>query len=373
MSASSRFVTEGGDVPFWRIEVGEPERDAVADALARNRFSMGPVTQELEAEIARQIDVPHVLCTPSGSTALMLGLMAAGIGPGDEVIVPTRTFIATAHAALLLGAKVVLVDCRPDHPTVDPDDVRRKINGRTKAIMPVHLNGRSADMNAVLEIAAKHGLAVIEDSCQGLFSRHRLGYHGTMGDAGCFSFSMVKLVATGQGGAIVTRRKDMYERLYRMRNHGVADVVSHAYLGPGCNFKFNDILASIGLHQVRARERKVAHVNAIYRRYVQAMPELPFLKVLPVDVDAGEVALWTEVLAEDREAVMDYLSASGIQSRKFLPCCHTGPHFAGQGAFPNSERFARHGFNLPCGPDLPMAMVEHTIEVLKGYPGAKSL
>jgi perosamine synthetase len=361
------FITDGADVPFWRIEIGDAEKAGIGDALSRQKYSMGAVTAELESEIARQLDVPYALCTPSGSSALMLSCMAVGVGPGDEVIVPTRTFIATAHAPMMLGAKVVLVDCLPDKPVLDPAEVRRKINARTKAIMPVHMNGRGADMDAILEIAREHGVAVVEDACQGLFSKHSLGYHGTIGDAGAFSFSMVKLVATGQGGAVVTRRRDLYETMRRMRNHGVADVVSHAYLGPGMNFKFSDLLAAIGLGQVRRREAKVAHVNAIYRRYRDAIDALPFIDVLPVDVDGTEVALWTEVTCEDRDHLMGWLSERGIQTRKFLPCCHSGPHLETGETFPNSERFARIGLNLPCGPDMPMELVERTIATLAEY------
>jgi dTDP-4-amino-4,6-dideoxygalactose transaminase len=293
-----------------------------------------------------------------------MSLAVHGIGPGDEVLVPTRTFIATAHAAVLLGAKAVLIDCKPDHPTLDVEDAARKLTGRTRAVMPVHLNGRSADMAAVMELARKHGLVVIEDACQGLFSRHPLGYHGTIGNTGCFSFSMVKLVATGQGGAIVTRDKATYERLRRFRDNGVADVISHTYLSPGGNFKYTDIAASIGLVQIRRRERKVAHVNEIYRRYREGLAELPFLSILQVSVENGEVALWTEVTTPHRDRLMDFLHSNGIQTRKFVPCCHTAPHFAGQGPFPHSERFGREGFNLPCGPNLDLKMVSKTIEVM---------
>jgi dTDP-4-amino-4,6-dideoxygalactose transaminase len=370
--AAHRFVTEAREIPFWHVEIGAEEQAAVAETMARRRFSMGPVVAELEAELARQLEVPYALCTSSGTAALLMGLAVHGIGPGDEVLVPTRTFIATAHAAALLGAKVVLVDCRPDHPTLDIDDAARKITSRARAIMPVHLNGRAADMARVLELAARHRLVVIEDACQGLFSRHVLGYQGTIGDAGCFSFSMVKLLATGQGGAIVTRDRGTHERLRRFRDNGVADVISHTYLGPGSNFKYTDLVASIGLVQLGRRDRKVAHVNAIYARYCEGLAGLPFVAVLPVAVEEGEVALWTEVLAVERERLMDHLAAHGIQTRKFVPCCHSGPHFASQGPFPHSERFGREGFNLPCGPDLALAMVDRTIDVLRDYCASQS-
>ena len=366
-SLANRFITEGEEVPFWHLHIGEEEERAVADALKRKRFSMGPVTHELEEELARQLDVPHALCVSNGSAALLMSLAVQGIGPGDEVLVPTRTFIATAHAASLIGAKPVLVDCEPDRPAIDMADAARKVSSRTRAIMPVHLNGRSADMDAVLAFASKHNLVVIEDACQGLFSWHRLGYQGTIGHSGCFSFSMVKLVATGQGGAVVTRDKTTFDKLYRFRNHGVADVISHTYLAPGGNFKFTDIAASIGLHQVRRRTQKVTHVTAIYRRYCDGLADLSSVKILPVAVHNGEVPLWTEVTSPRRDALMQFLSDHGIQTRRFLPCCHTAPHFSDQGPFPHSERFAREGFNLPCGPDFPLDRVNQVIEKIREY------
>jgi len=365
--ADEAFITKASEIPFWRIEVGQQEKDAVLQAMNENRFSMGATCVELESEIAKALDVPYVLCTTSGSMALLMGCIAMGIGPGDEVIVPTRTFIATAHAPNIVGAKVVLADCLADTTTVDVGDIERKITPRTKAIMPVHLNGRAADMAAIMALAQDKGLAVIEDACQGLFGHHpTMGAMGTIGNCGCFSFSMVKLVTTGQGGAIVTRDKDVYEKLLAIRNHGVADVVSHKYLEPGGNFKFNDLQASIGLGQVRDRERKIHHVNAIYQRYVEGLDDLEFVKILPVDIASGGVALWTEALCEDRNNLMDWLSERGVQTRKFVPCCHSAPHFAG-GNFPNSDRFNACGFNLPCGPDFPMEWVDRVVEILRKY------
>ncbi len=366
-NSDSVFISSGGEVPFWMTNIGEDEIATVSETLAKKSFSLGVVTAEMEAEIAQQLDVPSVLCTTSGSMAMLMGLMAAGIGSGDEVIVPTRTFVATAHAATILGAKVVLVDCLSKNTNMDVNQVAEKITSRTKAIMPVHLNGRTCDMTAIRALAKEHRLAVIEDACQGMFSRGPDGYLGTLGDCGCFSFGMVKLVSTGQGGAIVTRDKALYDKLAAIRNHGVADVVSHTYLMPGHNFKFNDIQASIGLWQVRRGPEKAAHVNTVYKRYRDAVAKLPFLEIIPVDVDNGEVALWVEAISEERDRLMDFLAARGIQTRKFIPCVHTAPHFDSGERFPNSERFNRIGFNLPCGPDLPFEYVDKTIAVLAEY------
>ncbi|HJO88038.1 MAG: DegT/DnrJ/EryC1/StrS family aminotransferase [Alphaproteobacteria bacterium] len=369
-SVNTSFVSAEKEVPFWMTDIGENEIATVSETMAAKLFSMGAVTAKMEAEISKQLDVPYVLCTTSGSMALMMGLMAAGVSPGDEVIVPTRTFIATAHAASLLGAGVVLVDSRSDSPNMDVAETAKKITPRTKAIMPVHLNGRVCDMAAVRALAEEHGLAVIEDACQGMFSRGPGGFQGTLGDCGCFSFGMVKLVSTGQGGAIVTSDRGLYKKLAAIRNHGVADVVSHTYLTTGHNFKFNDIQASIGLWQVRRGPEKASHVNAIYKRYRERLEGLSFIELVPVDVDNGEVALWTEVVSEERDDLMAFLAEEGIQTRKFIPCVHTAPHFGGSEEFPNSERFNRTGFNLPCGPDLPLDYVDRTIEALKRYAKA---
>lgn len=367
-TASSGIIGPVRDIPFWNTVIGNEELNEVISTFGKKKFSSGPIVAELESEIAQLLDVPYVVCTTSGTMALVMALMAHGVGPGDEVIVPARTFIATGHAASLLGAKVVLVDCLSDTPLIDVAAVDRKITPRTRAIMPVHLNGRTADMVALNAIAEKHGIVIVEDAAQGFLSRMPDGkFQGTASGAGGFSFGMVKLISTGQGGAVVTRHKDVYEKLCALRDHGVRDVIAHEYLAPGANFKFTDILASIGVWQARKGPAKAAHVNAIYERYIDGLKDLSFIKMLPVNVAGGEVSLWPEAVCEERESLMDYLDRHGIQTRKFLPCLHTAPHYNTGESFPNSEQFSRTGLNLPGGPGLPLESVDRTIEVLRKY------
>ena len=356
-------------VSWWRTAIGEDERTTILDNLARERISMGTVTAELEAELCRRLEVPFAVATTSGSVALMMALLALDIGPGDEVIVPTRTFIATAHAASLLGARVVLVDCTSQSPNLDVERLAALITDRTKAIIPVHLNGRAVDAR-VYEIGRERGIPVIEDAAQALYSRTPQGYLGTLGAIGCFSFGMVKLASTGQGGALVTGDEGLYRRLLAIRNHGVRDVVSHDYLGVGGNFKFSDILASIGLWQVRHLPAKAAHCNAIYSRYAAALADFPYLDLVPVAVDEGEVAVWTEVTSPQRAAIVAHLAAQGIETRPFLPSVHSANHFAGTAAFPHSERFHAEGFNLPCGPAQPLQNVDRAIAALRSFDGS---
>ncbi len=365
-------------IPWWRTACGEEEIAKVVASMRAEHISGGPVTRELEEAIAKTLGVPYVVATTSCSMALTMALMTLGIGPGDEVIVPNRTFMATAHAALVLGAKVRLVDVRKDIPALDVTQVEAAITPRTKAVMPVHLNGRAVDMPALNAIARRHNLKVVEDAAQAFLSKGPDGaWLGTQGDLGCFSLGMTKLVSTGQGGFVVTRDKSLYDRMRRVQVHGVVDTLTDAYEMLGSNFKFNDVLASIGVIQLQRGADKVAHVTRVYETYRQELDRLSLLEIIPVMVVAGEVPLWTEVCvagrsdqdcAEERARLMAFLAERGIQTRRFLPDLDRSPYLGNDnGKYPNSRRFDAGGMFLPGGPAQPMANVHRTIEALHEY------
>lgn len=366
---TNAFLTPAGEIPWWRTDLGPAERAGALAAIDAEHFSHGPETQALERELAATLEIPHVLVTPSGTAALMLSLLALGIRPGDRVIVPTRNFIAAAHAVWLLGAKVDLVDCRPDRPVVDADKVIERITEATKAIIVVHLAGRGVDVDAIRKMTDVRDIPVVEDACQGLFSRRPDSRHlGTLGSAGCFSFGMTKIVSTGIGGAVATHDAGLRDKLMMARNHGVADIISHQYLAPGFNFRFSDVLSGIGRAQLARQAEKKAHVEAIYRRYAEGLAKLSFLSLVPVDIDQGEIPLWLEVISPARDRIMQYLADNGVQTRRFVPCLHSAPHLATGESFPNSERFAAQGFVLPSGPSQPLENVERVIDILASYP-----
>ena len=354
-------------ISWWRTSFGEEEVQKLVDSISKEHISQGPVTEQFEAQIAEVLGIPYAVATTSGSVALLMAMMALGIERDDEVIVPNRTFIATAHAALLPGAKVVLVDVRPNIPTVDVSQIRQKITLRTKAIVPVHLNGRAVEMEEIHKIAEEYGLHVIADACQALFSRNSAGFLGTQSDAGCFSLGVTKLISTGQGGVVATRSKETYERLKLIRNHGVVDTFSGVYNQMGCNFKFTDMLASIGIVQLSRVPVRIAHLRVVYAKYAAAIAELPFLKLIPVKVSNGEVPLYVEALCSEREKLMDFLSSQGIQTRPFLPDLHLSPHLKNAGNFPNSKVFSEQGMFLPSGPEQPLENIDHVIETLRFY------
>ena len=354
-------------ISWWRTSFGADAVSAVSQALTAEQISQGPLTSELESQIARELGVPYAIVTTSGSVALLLALMALGIGRDDEVIVPNRTWIATAHAAVLLGAKVVLVDSLPGIPALDVARIREKITPRTKAILPVHLNGRAVDMEAVNKLAAEFGLFVVEDACQALFSRNSAGFLGTQSDAGCFSLGVSKLISTGQGGVVVTRDAAIYEKLKLARNHGVVDNFTDTWNQLGFNFKFTDLLASIGLAQLSHSAECIGHVKKVYARYQESMAEFPFLRMIPVQVESGELPLYVEVLCDERGALLEFLSARGIQTRPSLPSLHTSDYLDNEGDFPNSLLFAQQGMYLPCGPSQSLENVDLVLDALRQF------
>jgi perosamine synthetase len=357
------------EVSWWRTTFGDEEIQRIADAVHHEHISQGPVTAEFEKELSRYLDMPYVVATTSGSMALLMALWAAGIGQGDEVIVPNRTWIATAHAPLFLGAKVVFVDVEEKSSIVDVTQIESAITPRTKAIIPVHLNGRSVNMHEVQRIAKKYSLAVIEDAAQALGSCNEDGLLGTQSDMGCFSLSVAKIITTGQGGFIVTRDELLYHKLVAMRTHGVGDVVNASWTQPGFNFRFTDILASVGLVQLKRLPERIEKVKAIYTRYSEAMPDLPFLKFIPVNIEAGEIPIYIEVLCPERERLMQFLSGQGIQTRPFYPDLNLAPYFKNTGQFPCSGVFGAQGLFLPSGPEQQLTKVDYVIQTLREFGG----
>ena len=254
---------------------------------------------------------------------------------------------------------------------MDVTQIERAITPRTKAIIPVHLNGRSVNIHEVQRIAKKHKLAVIEDAAQALGSRNEDGLLGTQSDMGCFSLSVAKIIATGQGGFIVTRDESHYRKLVAMRTHGVSDVVNASWTQPGFNFRFNDILASIGLVQLKRLPERIEKVKSIYARYSEAMSDLPFLKFIPVNIEAGEIPIYIEVLCPERHRLIQFLADQGIQARPFYPDLNLAPYFKDTGCFPCSEVFGAQGLFLPSGPEQPMKNIYSVLDTL--YEFGKTL
>ncbi len=355
------------NIGWWNIDFGETAVSQVSDAIRSRKMSMGSVTRSLEMDLERRLGVSHVVMTTSGSTALFMALKALGVGPGDEVIVPDRTWIATAHAVQMTGADVVLVDVLKDVPIMDVDLVADKITDNTRAIMPVHLNGRSVDMKALHIIARKYNIHLIEDAAQGLFSVNDSGYLGTQSAAGCFSLSISKLISTAQGGFVVTNDDGIYHSLNRIRTHGVTDLVNTTYNGWGFNFRYTDILAAIGLGQLEVIDQTIHRIKDIYFRYYEGMKGLTRVRLIESHPDSGELPIYIEVLCDARDELVAFLKERKVQVRPFYPSLNGADHIGGDGCFDRSERFSAQGLFLPSGPAQSDADIEFVIGALHDF------
>ncbi|OSM04204.1 putative DegT/DnrJ/EryC1/StrS aminotransferase [Magnetofaba australis IT-1] len=352
----------------WRIDVGEEEIARIAEAMRNGRISQGAITDDFERELSARLDVPHAVCVPNGTSALMMAYLCLGIGPGDEVILPARTWVATANAALLLGATVRLVDLEEKRPVLDPAKLERAISERTRAIVPVHLNGIAADMEAILAIAEQRDIPVVEDACQALFSRHKGQYLGGFGRFGAFSLGLAKLLTTGQGGVLVCQNDRDAEIARQMRNQGqVGGVMGEKIARLGGNFKFTDMQAAMGLAQLDRIPARLERQRAIQRAYLAGLGDFPGLTPLAANLDAGEIPLRAEWLADDRNALIAKLAEKNIQCAAQGVGLHRLPHIANDpNAYPIADHIDGRLVTLPSGPEQPLINVERAISAITG-------
>jgi len=362
-------TTESSTVPWWFTDLGEDEIRGIAEAIRARRIQCGPLCAALEEKLADILGVPHVVMTSSGSAALAMSLLACGVGPGDEVIVPAATYIATAHACLLAGARVKLVDVLPDRPLIDPKAVEAAVTEKTRAVIAVHINGAACDMAAVNSVAAKHGLKVIEDAAQAFASRNGSSPLGTQSHAGAFSTSIAKLIATGEGGFVATRDAHTHAELLKLRNQGVHSIAKNVFGCFGFNFRLTDMLAGMGLAQVARLPDKVVAVKALYTRYARELSDLHYLRMMDMHIGDGELPLWGIALCAEREKTVELLEERGIRTRPVNPCLSASPHLHNDGRFPNAERFCATGLRIPSGPDQSRDDIERTIHALRDIAG----
>jgi len=351
-------------VPWWKTDLGEAEIEAVARAIRDRRIAQGPLVEELEGRLAERLGVPSVAATTSGSVALLLSLMAAGVGPGDEVVVPAETFIAPAHAARLLGARIKLVDVCRERALIAPELVAAALTERTRAVVAVHLGGRACDVEAIERVVAGRGIAVIEDCAQAFCSRGAAGTLGTGGNLAAFSMGLTKLMTSAEGGFVATGGQGLDARLRCLRNHGVEKIADNVFDGVGCNFRLTDVQAAIALAQLDRLDEKIAGVKRVYRFYQERLRDLGYLEMLEVRVDDGELPLWSEALCAERDEVVRLLDERGIEAKPFHPPLARSAHLEAGGSYPNAERVAAMGLTLPSGPDQAEENLERTVAAL---------
>lgn len=356
---------------FWEPVLAGGTRDHVLDVIDRNFLNEGPITATLEEEAARFLGVRHAVATTSGTTALFLALAACGIGPGDEVIVPDVTYVATANAVRLAGAEPRLVDIDPQTLCLDADRLEAALSDRTRAIMPVHVSGRGAAMERIVAFAGRHGLRVIEDAAEALGSTYRGRSLGTWGDVGCFSFSPNKTVSCGQGGMMVTNDDHLQLRLRQLKMQGRAERGTggqddHPTLG--FNFKLTDLQAAVALPQLRDLPARLDRQRRTYEIYAEVLGNAPGIRILPFDTAAGETPQWTDALVDNRDGLADHLASRGIGHRKFwYPVHRLTPYRLPDDEFLHSTAMSPLALWLPSALDLTDDDVRHVALVIRDW------
>ncbi len=347
----------------------DEERRLINQALDNNFVNEGPLTAQFEEAIAKLVGVKYAVATTSCTVGIFLALKALGIGPGDEVLVPDMTFIATANAVDLTGAKPILVDIDPQTLNISIEAVARAITTRTKAIVPVHVTGRGADMPAILAVAKKHNLLVVEDAAEALASKQNDQYLGTFGAAGCFSFSPNKTITTGQGGMIVTDDSELHTKLRMLKDQGrpvrgTGGDDRHDVIG--YNFKFTDLQAALGLGQLKLLSQRIARMKRNYRLYTEELSQIEKIKIFPSR--AEETPQWTDIVTEERDALVDYLKQHNIDSRKYwFPLHRQLAYKLPDDNFPNSTRLSPQSLWLPSAFTLTDDDVREVSKLIKDW------
>ncbi len=355
-------------IPVYQPDLSGNEKKYVADCLDSQWISsIGIYTDKFEKAFADFIECPNTVCVSNGTVALHLALHCLDVGPGDEVIVPTLTYIASVNTIKQTGATPIFVECDPDDWLIDVDDVRAKITSRTKAILPVHLYGAVCDMPVLREIAEAHNLGLVEDCAEALGSTLDGRHVGTFGDIGTFSFFGNKTVTTGEGGMVVANDPKIAARMRKVKGQGQSLDRRYWHDEIGFNYRMTNICAAIGLAQMERVEPILAHkreIAALYRELLEDSP-VTFQTRRPGVISSDWLVSLLLPETVDREAVMRSMRERNVDTRPVFYCAHHMPMYKLETEFPVSERIARLGISLPSYPALTDQDVARVVATLR--------
>ncbi len=360
---------------FGSPTIGEEEIAEVVDSLRSGWVGTGPKVQRFEAMLADYVDVPHCRCVSSCTAALILAMEVLGIGPGDEVLVPAMTFVASANAVEHAGATPVLVDSEPATGLIDLAAAEAAITPRTRAIMPVHLAGRPVDMDRLNELRDRHGLIVVEDAAHALGAQWRGGQIGTFGNVTAFSFYVTKNISTIEGGALVTDRAEVAEEVERLALHGLslgawqrfsdAGFRHYEVVRPGYKYNMTDVQAAVGLHQLPRLDGWIDRRAELWERYDELLAGLPLVTPSAPEPGTRHARHLYQVLLEpdaplSRDELLEGLTARNIGTGVHYRAVHLHPYYRERYGlapedFPVANTISERTVSLPLGPSVTEA------------------
>ena len=363
--------------------VGAEEYEAIRQCFETNWITEGPLAEEFNQKLCDMIGVKYGAYAPNGTLALILGLKALGIGPGDEVIVPDVTFLASASSVEFLGAKPVFVDICDDLQ-IDIEDCARVLTENTKAIMPVHLFGFAANMDNVRGFAKKHDLSIIEDSAQGLGIKWKGKGCGSFGDVGCFSFFADKTLTTCEGGFVTTDNEEIYDDLLFLRNQGRRNRGSFIHPKIGYNFRLTDVQCAIGLAQLKKFDLLVEKKNIIHRRYTELFSDFEHVEIYqPPEEISPFIPFRVTLRTKNNEAaeLMEHMRKNEVEPRMFFYPLHLQPAFESWTSdsrykrkhFPVAEKSYKNGVCLPSFVAITEEQIKYTSKVIKDFYKGRTL
>jgi dTDP-4-amino-4,6-dideoxygalactose transaminase len=368
-------------VEFYRHNIGSEEIDRVNKVLGSLFLTTGDEVAEFEVQLARYLDLPNTVALTSCTAAMQLALLAAGIGPGDEVITTPLTFIGTANSILMAGATPVFADVDRSTGNIDPAAVEAALSERTRAVLPVHLYGQMCDMEAISGIAARHDLAVIEDAAHSLEAEWNGRKSGQFGDHACFSFYATKNITSGEGGAVSVKSEEKAELIKKLRLHGLDKSAIDRYTRHfeqydidvfGWKYNMDNIHAAILIEQLKKVGRFHAQRTEIYKRYHEAFSEVEGIELHVNRPESGHAYHLFTILVDSlrRGAIMNELQNRGIGvSINFYPL-HLITYYRERfgfrpGMFPVAEEIGERTISLPLYPKLTGEEIEYVIDTVK--------
>jgi perosamine synthetase len=357
-------------IPVYQPYITGREKEYVNQCLDSTWISSrGEFIGKFEDQFAHYVNAEYATSVCNGTVALHLALAALGLAPGDEVILPSLTYVASANAIVHAGATPVFVDSLESTWQIDVDQIRRKITNGTRAIMAVHLYGLPCDMDKLAGLCAEYDLRLIED-CAEAFGSHYKGRHvGTFGDIATFSFFGNKTITTGEGGMVVTRSKELYDRAFHLKTQGVSRVREYWHDVVAYNYRMTNICAAIGLAQLEQADIIIAKKREIAAWYKERLVGLPLST--HDEIEGTRHSHWMCSIAlneaEEREPLRDHLKAAGVETRPVFHPAHTLPPYDTKASFPVAESLSARGINLPSFPALSRTEVNEICDLIHQF------
>jgi len=354
---------------WWKCDVNLKDYYNTKKAYIRSWPNEGVYAKKFEKKITSLLKVRYAITCSNGTSAIYLAVKSLGIGPGDEVLVPNITFPATANAVLMTGARVVLVDINSHEPSLNIEDLNKKITTRTKAVIVVHISGRSANIDEIVKFTKKNKIFLIEDAAEGLFSKHKNLFLGSFGDFGCYSLSPNKIITSGQGGIVIMKKKKYFKKIKMLKEQGRSGNITGGddrHYSFGFNFKYTDIQALVSLSQLKQVNKRIKQLKKnyiIYKKYLINNNNFKLLKF-----NKENVPLWIDCYALNRNKLIDYLRMHKIATRNYwFPLNTQRPYYKSFKTFPNSRFFNKKLFWLPSNFNITVQQIKKVCQLVNNF------